>query len=219
MREIDLTAQESYITGLFSEESSLKTKSRQASEELGLSRISISSFEAQIVKTLLKLSKAKKCVEIGTLTGLSAQYFFEALPEDGELWTLEKDPAHAQKAAEVFSQLNQSHKKIHLIVGDARQELPRLQDCGPFDAVFIDGNKAAYKDYLLWAEENLRSGGLVLADNIFLSGAVWGGATQQKFSEKQIRIMQEFNRRLADESLYDSAIIPTFEGLFVAIKK
>lgn len=219
MRETQSSAQEAYIQNLLSPEGSLKNQSRQASEELGLARISISPAEAQLVKTLLRLHKTKKFIEIGTLTGLSAQYFFEALPEGGELWTLEKDPRHAQKAQEVFAQLDQSKKKIHLVVGDAREELPKLAAQGPFDGVFIDGNKAAYGDYLAWAEQNLRPGGLILADNIFLGGAVWGGSTAQKFSEKQTQVMQKFNQRLADAQVFDSAVIPTFEGLYVAIKK
>ena len=103
-------------------------------------------------------------------------------------------------------------------MGDAREELEKLNSLGPFDGVFIDGNKAAYGDYLAWAEQNLRVGGVILADNIFLSGSVWGESTQQKFSDKQIRVMQEFNNRLSDPTKFQSAVVPTFEGLFVAIK-
>ncbi len=219
MRETTQSAQEAYLQNLLSEESSLKKRSRESSEELGLARISISPSEAQLVKTLLQIHGAKKFVEVGTLTGLSAQYFFEALPEGGQLWTLEKDPRHAEKAQEVFSKLDQSKKKIHLVVGDAREELPKLATQGPFDGIFIDGNKAAYLDYLMWAEQNVRSGGLILADNIFLSGAVWGATTTQRFSDKQISIMQQFNQRLADPKLYEAAIVPTFEGLYIGIKK
>ncbi|KHD88993.1 MAG: methyltransferase [Bdellovibrio sp. ArHS] len=219
MRETVLTSKENYMDSLLLEENENKKMSRQFAEELGLARISISPAEAQLIKTLVRLHGAKKFVEIGTLTGLSAQYLFEALPEGGELWTLEKDPRHGEKSAKVFANLDQSKKKIHLVMGDARAELERISAEGPFDGVFIDGNKAAYFDYLTWAEKNLRVGGLILADNIFLSGAVWGQATQQKFSEKQIRIMQEFNQRLADPALFEAAVVPSYEGLYVAIKK
>lgn len=219
MRETVQTNKEIYMGSLLAEESQLKQQSRQFAEDLGLARISISPAEAQLIKSLVKIHGAKKFVEIGTLTGLSAQYIFEALPDGGELWTLEKDPKHADKAQEVFDKMDQSKKKIHLVRGDAREELAKLSAQGPFDGVFIDGNKAAYFDYLVWAESNLRSGGLILADNIFLSGAVWGETTQQRFSEKQIRIMQEFNRRLSDSNIFESAIVPSYEGLFVALKK
>ncbi|MGZ3772907.1 MAG: O-methyltransferase [Pseudobdellovibrionaceae bacterium] len=207
------------MDSLLKKENELKQLSRKYAEELGLARISISPAEAQLIKTLLKAHGISKFVEIGTLTGLSAQYIFEALSTGGELWTLEKDPKHGAMAQQVFSQLDQSNKKIHLIMGDAREELEKISSQGSFDGVFIDGNKAAYFDYLLWAERNVRPGGIILADNIYLGGSVWGETTQQRFSEKQIKVMQEFNRRLADPQLYESAIVPTFEGLFVAIRR
>ncbi|MNK87272.1 putative O-methyltransferase [compost metagenome] len=219
MRELVLSNKEKYLDTLLGEENEAQKLSRQFADELGLGRISISPAEARLIQTLVRLHGCKKFVEIGTLTGLSAQYIFEALPEGGELWTLEKDPKHAGMAQQAFAKMNvASSKKIHVIVGDARIELEKLAALGPFDGVFIDGNKAAYMDYLMWSEKNLRAGGLVLADNVFLSGAVWGDATTQKFSEKQVRVMQEVNLRLADKSLYTSSLIPTFEGLFAAIK-
>lgn len=218
MRENVLSNKEEYLSELFSKENETKKLSRQFAEELGLARISVSPAEAQLIKTLVQMHGCRKFVEIGTLTGLSAQYLFEALPEGATLWTLEKDPKHGEKSAEVFSKLDQSKKKIKLVMGDAREELLKLETEGPFDGVFIDGNKAAYMDYLLWAEKNLRPGGLVLADNVFLNGSVWGEESQ-RFSDKQVRIMREFNQRLADPNIYDSAIAPTFEGLFVGIKK
>lgn len=207
------------MNSLLSGEDQLKQQSRQRADELGLGRISISPAEAQLIHTLVRLHGCRKFVEIGTLTGLSAQYIFSALPDGGELWTLEKDPKHAEMASAIFAQMEQSKKKINLVVGDARIELEKLSSQGPFDGVFIDGNKAAYFDYLTWAEAHLCPGGLILADNIFLSGAVWGETTTQKFSDKQIKIMREFNARLADPHLFEAAIVPSFEGLYVAVKK
>lgn len=218
MRETVLPNREKYINSLTTDENPLKRLSREYAEDLGLARISVAAGEAQLIRTLVQLKGCKKFVEIGTLTGLSAQYIFEGLAEGGQLWTLEKDPKHGEMAQRVFDQLDQSQKKIHLIMGDAREELEKLNSLGPFDGVFIDGNKAAYGDYLAWAEQNLRVGGVILADNIFLSGSVWGESTQQKFSDKQIRVMQEFNNRLSDPTKFQSAVVPTFEGLFVAIK-
>lgn len=217
MREREIKNPELYMNALLGLENPLKLQSRAFAEELGLERISIAPAEGQLIKTLVRMHACKKFVEIGTLTGLSAQYLFEGLAAGGELWTLEKEARHAEMARRVFSQIDQQEKKIHLVVGDAREELKILSDLGPFDGVFIDGNKAAYGDYLEWAELHVRPGGLILADNIFLNGAVWGD-TQSRFSEKQIRIMQQFNQRLADPSLFESAIVPSFEGLYVGIK-
>ncbi len=219
MRNVEVSAQEQYIQNLFVSENDLKKQSRVAAQELGLDRISLSANEGRLLENLIRLHQSKKIVEIGTLTGLSAQYIFDGMSDGAELWTLEKSPEHCEKAQAVFSLVDQSKKKIHLIAGDAREKLKEISTHAPFDAVFIDGNKAAYWDYLEWAEAHLKSGGMIVGDNVFLSGAVYGETTQQKFSEKQVRIMCDFNARLANSDLYHSVLIPTFEGLFVAIKK
>jgi predicted O-methyltransferase YrrM len=218
MRSLENTNLQSYVESLVPEEGIFKKSARENAISLGLGRISLSSAEGQLIKTLIALHGCRKFIEIGTLTGLSALYIFEALPAGGELWTIEKDPTHAQLAAQSFEKLDQTNKKIHLVVGDARAELTKLSESGPFDGIFIDGNKAAYFEYLLWSEKSLRPGGLIIADNIFLSGAVWGESTKQKFSEKQIRTMIDFNQRISDPAKYTSAIVPSPEGLFVAVK-
>lgn len=221
MRDQKKSIENEYLDSVVPAENPTKLASRMAAEKLGLARISVAPHEAQLLKVLVTLAGCRRFIEIGTLTGLSAQYLWEALPEGGELWTLEKAPEHAEEARKIFETLNSSggmNKKIHVVVGDARVELLKLAELGPFDGIFIDGNKAAYGDYLTWAETHIRKGGLVLADNVFLSGAVWGEATTQKFSEKQIKVLQEFNRRVTNPDLYQGVIVPTWEGLSVSVK-
>lgn len=218
MRETEKTATEAYLDSIFPQESELIQASRKGAEELNLGRISLSAHEGRILQTLLALKQPQKVVEIGTLTGVSALYMLEALPKTAKLWTLEKNPLHVEKARQVLSQKS-SVAEVEILEGDARVTLNELSTQGPFDMVFIDGNKAAYGDYLEWALAHTQSGSVIVADNIYLSGAVWGASTPQKFNEKQIRVLQDFNKKLADPNLFVSCVIPTFEGLFVAIKK
>jgi predicted O-methyltransferase YrrM len=221
----EIPKSQQYIESLCLAESATKLKSREFARELGLDRISLSSAEGALLTFLVRLhggatasGAGAKIVEIGTLTGLSAQYLIEGTDAGGKVWTLEKSEVHAAKAVEAWSEHPRA-SDIHAVVGDARATLAGIEANGPFDLLFIDGNKAAYGDYLAWGEKNVRAGGLIIADNVFLSGAVWGESTTQKFNEKQIRVLQEFNRRLADPALYDSVLVPTLEGLFVAMKK
>lgn len=215
---IETSKSQTYVDSLVPHESPSKLQSRIFAEELGLGKISLSPSEGQLLSLLIRLHKCHKFVEIGTLTGLSAQYILEGMDGTGTLWSLEKSDLHAQKAREALAD-HPAGKNLHLLVGDARITLETLSGQGPFDGIFIDGNKAAYGDYLTWAEQNLRAGGLIIADNVFLSGAVWGDRESQKFSDKQVRVLQEFNKRLSDTALYDSVIIPTTEGLHVALKR
>ncbi len=225
MRDLnqDLSPQETYLSSLFPSEaadlpSDLIERARTAAVELGKAAISLSPAEARIVSTLISSHGCKKFVEIGTLTGASALWILQGLHKAGSLWTLEKDPAHAKAAKEILKayQKQNPEQTVTVIEGDAQETLKALSDEGPFDGIFIDGNKSAYCAYLDWAEENLKKGSLIIADNVFLSGAVFTGNTA-KFSKKQVEVMREFNRRLADSSKYQSAIIPTSEGLFVAV--
>lgn len=227
---IEQTQKQIYLES-FLKENSLKQLARQNSLQLNKEGISVSSAEAQIIKLFAAMIKPQKIVEIGTLTGLSALYLAESFFELSllskiqhfHLWTLEKDPRHAQLASEVLQkyQSQQPHLQTEVLQGDAKEELEKLSAKGPFCIIFIDANKAAYMDYLLWAEKNLRQGGLIIADNVFLSGAVWNSSddSAKKFSAKQVKVMQDFNQRLMSSEDYLSALVPTEEGLIVAVKK
>jgi predicted O-methyltransferase YrrM len=206
-----------YIENLSESESAQKLLAREKSVQLGLEAISLSKTEARIFQFYLADLQPRKIVEIGTLTGLSALYMLESLQEGGKLWTLEKSPAHAQMASEVLASYI-ANKSCQLLVGDAREKLNEIVTEGPFDAVFIDGNKAAYLDYFNWAVANARIGGLIVADNVFLAGAVWGDQTQQKFNDKQIGAVNEMNRLAHNSANLRSVILPTEEGLLICKK-
>lgn len=206
-----------YIESLMPVESDLMLRARDHAKALGLEGISVSATEASMIQFLIQTNSCKKVVEIGTLTGLSALYILQGLPSDGCLWTLEKSAEHILKAQDVLqSEIDKG--RCHIIEGDALQKLPTLNSSGPFDAIFIDGNKAAYLKYFDWALENVSKGGLILVDNIFLAGAVWGDQTLQKFNEKQISNVQAMNRKAFSSANLSTTVIPTLEGLLVCKK-
>lgn len=210
--------QSEYLESLVSGLSPFEEQCREAAEKLGLAGISLSRAEASLLRWLTQSKPVNKAVEIGTLTGLSGLFILDGLAAGGKLWALEKNEAHVALAEPIlksFAALQE--KRVEVLLGDARVTLTKLGSEGPFDFVFIDGNKAAYGDYLTWCEQNLKKGGLLVADNVFLSGAVYEPG-QSKFSAKQIDVMKAFNKRLSDRAVWRSALIPTSEGLFVAEK-
>jgi predicted O-methyltransferase YrrM len=209
-----------YFQSLYpSEIDQLVLKARKLSEKFGKQSISMSHLEARILSTLIHAKGCHKFVEVGTLTGATAVWIAESLADNGELWTFEKDVQHAEAAQTIFEDYHQkSRTRIHLKIGDAGQMLTSIESEGPFDGIFIDGNKSAYGRYLDWAELNVKKGGLIIADNIFLGGSVFDQEIDSKFSAKQIEVMQKFNKRLANTDKYQSCIVPTSEGLMVAMK-
>lgn len=189
---------------------------------LGVLGMSLSYPEVRILQWTLKACGVRKMIEIGTLTGFSGLGLLACLPSDGQLWTFEKDLARADLSAKAFAQaLTGSTKQAFVVRGDARVELEKIVDQGPFDGIFIDGNKAAYGDYLLWAEKNLRKGGVIIADNIFLGGSVYGNVDNSvgnRYGANQVQVMQQFNKRLCDPALFDTCLVPTEEGMLLARK-
>lgn len=207
-----------YIENCYQHENEQMQLSRKFADQLGLGGISVSQTEAHLMQFLLSLIRPQKIVEIGTLTGLSCQYFLQSLQQDGIVYTLEKSAEHIALSSQALQPWIDKGQ-CQIVAGDAREELPKLSSVGPFDAIFIDGNKAAYKDYWMWAKSNIRSGGMILIDNVFLSGAVWGDVTKQKFSEKQIAIVRDMTADVFADVNFKASFVPTEEGLIVAVKK
>lgn len=213
---------EAYLNSLYPLESAAAHEAKKEALLLNKDGISISPYEAHLLQFFVRLFKCKHFVELGTLTGYSALALLEALPEDGHLWTIELDPDHARRAQRIFSMAGHE-KRVTLLTGRAEDHLPQLLKEGPFDGVFMDANKAAYPFYLDWALSAIKKQGLIMADNTLLKGVVpfHPGTTEREVSPpskitQQLRI---FNQRLTDTSLFDSILIPTFEGLSIAIKK
>lgn len=179
--------------------------------------IQIGAEEGRVLQLLIALHGTKNIVEIGTLAGYSTIWMARALPEGGHITTINKDPKHVEMAASFFAQC-ECHERITQLEGDAHSVLPVLSDKAPFDMIFIDADKISYVDYLDWAEKHIRKGGLIVADNTFLQGAVLEDSPPESHAPTTWANMRRFNERLADKNKYDATIIPTKEGLSVAIK-
>ncbi|MEY2393103.1 O-methyltransferase [Wolbachia endosymbiont of Tettigetta isshikii] len=180
-------------------------------------RIQISAEEGKLLSLFIKIHKVKSIVEIGTLYGYSSICMAKALPECGHIYTIENNPEHLNIAKKNFSAFNLSNK-ITLIEGNALEKLNELSTKAPFDMMFIDADKGGYHKYLDWAELYIKQDGLIVADNTLLFNTVFLESPQKEVSKKSWQAMREFNRRLSDEEKYYSMLIPTDEGMTVALK-
>ncbi len=179
--------------------------------------IQISAEEGKLLSLFIKIHKVKSIVEIGTLYGYSSICMAKALPERGHIYTIENNPEHLSIAKKNFSAFNLSNK-ITLIEGNALEKLNELSAKAPFDMIFIDADKGGYPKYLDWAELYIKQDGLIVADNTLLFNTVFLESPPKEVSEKSWQAMREFNRRLSDEEKYYSMLIPTDEGMTVALK-
>ena len=182
----------------------------------GLEVMSISGAEARILQFLIRGFGVRTVVEFGTFLGYSALAMAKALPSDGLVVTVEKDPKHHAWAAETFKASPEGRKVVSLC-GDAHDLMIEIEARGPYDLAFVDADKSGYTNYLDWCEKNVRCGGLIVGDNTFLWGALWSEPEHQ-IPNVEVQAMGEFNRRLSDPTRYNSILIPTREGMTVAQK-
>ncbi|KZW02341.1 S-adenosyl-L-methionine-dependent methyltransferase [Exidia glandulosa HHB12029] len=140
-----------------------------ASVAAGLPDMATSAPEAKFLGLLVRTHKAKRVLEIGTLGGYSGIWMALALPEDGELVTLEFSDHHAAVAQKNFENAGLAHKiKIH--VGPAIHSLAKLEPSPPFDIVFIDADSENCLPYFLEGKRLISPGGVILVDNIIRYG-------------------------------------------------
>ncbi len=179
--------------------------------------IQIGPEEGKLLSLFIKIHKIKSIVEVGTLYGYSSICMAKALLEDGHIYTIENNPQHSRIAKKNFRAFNLSDE-ITLIEGDALEKINELSAKAPFDMIFIDADKSSYPKYLDWAESYIKQDGLIVADNTLLFNTVFLESPPKEVSEKSWHAMREFNNRLSDEKKYFSILIPTDEGMTVALK-
>lgn len=177
----------------------------------GLPGIHVGPMDGLHLEVITRAIGARTAVEFGTLGGYSGVCIARGLPPDGHLHTLEIDSAHATVAREAFELAGVSDR-VEVLVGPALETASTIESRGPFDLVFIDADKTNYPAYLEWAAANLRSGGVVMADNAF----AWGKVTQR--GEATPDIIHALNTEMARGQRFRSTILPTGEGLAIGVK-
>jgi predicted O-methyltransferase YrrM len=144
-----------------------------ANKAAGLPAIDVSRLQGKFLELLVRVSGARRVLEIGTLGGFSTICMARALPEGGRMVTLEFDAHHAEVARGNLRNAGLLDR-VEVIVGRAIDSLPALENTvhAPFDLIFIDADKQSYPEYLEWALRLSRSGTLIVADNVVRDGEV-----------------------------------------------
>jgi caffeoyl-CoA O-methyltransferase len=204
-----------YVYRRYQPEDELLRDVRGRSAAAGLPDIQVAPLDARHLEILVRMAQVRRAVEIGTLGGYSGVAIARGMGPEGVLHTIEIDSRHAAVAAETFQRAGVSNQ-ICQWLGPAIDVLPRLADRGPFDFCFIDAEKSEYPAYLDWAAANLRPGGIVVADNAFLFGELPRALLASAPAEA--RAMDAFHRRLASSGEFRATVLPTGEGLAVAVR-
>jgi predicted O-methyltransferase YrrM len=143
------------------------------SEEADLPPINVSPPQGKMLHILARSLSAKRILEMGTLGAYSTIWLARALPDDGEMLSLEVNQKHAEVSRRNLERANLS-KKVKIILGPALDSLSTLYKNGskPFDFIFIDADKQNYPGYFDWAIKLSHSGSMIVVDNVVRKGSI-----------------------------------------------
>ena len=179
-----------------------------------IKRMQIAISQCHFLHLIIKTSKIKKILEIGTFTGLSTLSMSLALPSDGKLVALDKDE-ETNKIAVNFFKKAKHENKIQTIVRPALESLMDLRKHRQkFDLVFIDADKENYKNYYDQSLDLIDTNGLIIIDNVLWHGEV----VDEKNQDKLTINIREFNSYINNDARTENLIIPVGDGLTVCRK-
>ena len=147
----------------------------------GLPAIDVSPAQGKFLNLLVKISGARRILEIGTLGGYSTIWMAKALPTDGRLVSLEFAEKHAAVARDNLARAGLL-ERAEVRVGAALDSLPKVESegLGPFDLIFIDADKPNNPHYLDWAIRLSRPGTVIILDNVVRDGRVVEAKSQDR---------------------------------------
>ena len=170
----------------------------------------------QLIITLLNIVKPRRVLEIGTAVGYSAILMADNLPKDSTIITVERYKKHADIAVDnVFAAGYE--KKIRVIEGEAAEVLHWLD--GEFDFIFLDAAKGQYIEFFPDIMRILKSGGVLVSDNILYKGMV---EDEEKVIHRKVTIVKRLRMYLDEitkNPLLSTSVIPIGDGVALSVKK
>ena len=205
-------ALEAWAEERYAHEDELLSELRAEMERLDFPLIQVPARTGLLLQVLLRAVDARRVIEVGTLGGYSAIWMGRALPSDGHLLTLEKEPKHAALARSFLEKAGLA-AVVEVREGRATELLPALES-GAWDVVFLDADKEGYPGYLEQATRLLRPGGLVLADNAFFHGRILSWTPDDRGAVG----IDRFHTLLATSPEFTATVIPTGDGVAIGVR-
>lgn len=183
---------DNYLSKLLVKPNAAREAALAANKAAELPAIDVTPLQGQFLALLVRMTGARRILEIGTLGGYSALWMAQAMSEDGRIVTLELDPQHAEIARSNLKHAGVD-ERVEVRVGNALTLLPKLaeQKEGPFDLIFIDGDKTNYTTYLEWALKLTHKGTVILADNVVRDGKVVEADTHDENVQGVRRMLEQ----------------------------
>lgn len=168
--------------------------------------------QGRLLAILSKMSRPKNILEIGTFTGYATLCLAEGLDREGKITTLDVNEELAYLPKKYFAE-SEFSGQIDFQLKDAKDFLEETAEF--FDFVFIDADKENYMTYFKLIKPHLKSGAVILFDNVLWYGKV----LEENPRKKATQIIQELNEAVTKDTDFENLILPLRDGLHLIRKK
>lgn len=165
-------------------------------------------LQGRFLSFIAKVYQPSLILEIGTYTGYSALCMAEGLKPGGRLITIDVNE-ELETFTRSFFDRSAYKDQIDYRIADAAMEIPTIE--GPIDLVFIDADKRNYALYFDLVIDKMRSGGLILVDNVLWSGKI----IEEAARDKSTQALRDFNTKVANDPRVEPLLLPIRDGLFL----
>ncbi len=206
-----------YINEVSIHEPELAAQLRKETAVLSEANMQIAPEQGQLIKVMLGLTHAKRCLEVGVFTGYSSLITGLALPDDGELIACDVSEEWTSIARKYWQAAGVEHKiKLHLQPAeDTLQALLDDGQAGSFDFAFIDADKENYDAYFEACLKLVRTGGLIMLDNMLWSGNV----VVDTIDDPDTVALRNLNLKLHKDERVTVMMLAMADGISLVVKR
>ncbi|WP_395802913.1 O-methyltransferase [Daejeonella sp.] len=190
----------------------LKHINRETHLKVSMPRMLSGHYQGRLLSMISKMIAPQRILEIGTFTGYATLCLAEGLQKNGLIYTIDINE-ELEDMVRVNFKKSDFDPQIKYQIGDAKQIIPTLNET--FDLVFIDADKKNNATYYEMIMDSVRSGGLILIDNVLWSGKV----LDQEKTDQKTTFINNFNEKVSSDSRVEKLILPVRDGLFIVRKK
>ncbi len=180
-------------------------------EGFTLEGMSSASVQMDFLKFIIRMNGYKRVLEIGSFVGFSAMHLSSALPDDGEMITIEKYDLFFNSAKENFRN-NGFEDRIKILHGNGLEVLKSFDKSRKFDMIFLDAHKEMYREYLPLAKDLLnRDKGVIIVDDVLYLGDV----LNDELTQDKGKGVMEFLNCMKDSEEYWCHLLPIGNGMMM----
>ncbi len=206
-----------YILKTSVREPEILERLRKETAEHPMSRFQIPPEQGQLFRLLVRMTGARRVIEIGVFTGYSSLAMALALPDDGRIVAIDWSDEYTQTARRYWQEAGVAGK-VDLRLGEGHDMLDRMiasGESGNYDLTFIDADKTGYAGYYERCLRLIRAGGVIALDNMLSSGRV----LESDAGNADVAALQKMNEFIHRDDRVDALLLPLGDGLTLAVKR